>query len=138
MAAEIKVRNMSKQSPLQRVNETYGSKDKLVERLVGLLEAGNGESQAEHKARLRLVSNAKLLHLLGLGERAKELGGKDAIVAKIADLRGQAKDHEFVDSLKRCTLGKLVDLHDALGRRVAGKAKKKAPRQQRKRRNRTS
>ena len=127
---------MSKQSPLARVKDQFGSKDKLIAKLVGLIDAREGESKDEHKARLLRVSNAKLLHLLGLGERVKALGGRDAIVAKIAELRGQAKDHEYTDSLKRRTLGVLVDLHDSVSRRAAGKAKKKASRQQRKRNNR--
>jgi hypothetical protein len=127
---------MSKQSPLAQVKDHHGSKAKLIANLVSLIDAEDGESKDEHKARLLRVSNAKLLHLLGLGERVKSLGGREAIVAKIAELRGQSKDHEYTDSLKRRSLGVLVDLHDSFARRAAGKSPKKVPRQQRKRNNR--
>ena len=31
----------------------------------------------------------------------KELGGRDAIVKKIVELKGQPKDHEYADKLRR-------------------------------------
>ncbi len=119
---------MAKKSPLQIVKDRFGDKPKLIEKLAGLIEPQGGESGDEHQRRLRNVSNAKLLHLLALGERVKELGGRDAIVKKILELKKQAKDHEYGDKLKKLPLGKLVDMFASVQRaaKAAGSAAKAA------------
>lgn len=119
---------MAKASPLQIVKDRFGDKAKLIEKLAALVETQGGESADEHKRRLRNVSNAKLLHLLALGEKAKELGGREAIVKKILELKNQPKDHEYGDKLKKLPLGKLVDLFGSIQRaaKSAGKAAKTA------------
>ena len=117
----------SRKSPLMLVKEQYGSKDKLVDKATSLLDAEEGESNDEFKARLKLVPNRKLMHAV------KELGGRDAIVKKIAELRGQAKDFPYQDKLKGYTTGRLVDMLGSLERRAAGKAKR-PPKHQRRRR----
>jgi hypothetical protein len=121
MAATTEVR--MKKSPQQIVKERFGEKSKLIEAVVGLVEAQEGESADAHKRRLRNVSNAKLLHLLVIAERVKELGGRDAIVKKILEIKGQPKDHEYGDRLRRMTLGRIVDMLASLQRA----AKKAAP-----------
>jgi hypothetical protein len=118
-------------TPLQIVKDKHGSKEKLVETVVGLVEPIEGESTEDHKRRLRNASNAKLLHLVTVGERVKEIGGRDALVKKVLELKGQPKDHEYADKLRKLSLGRLLDLLGSTKRRAAGKAKK-APRQQRK------
>jgi hypothetical protein len=97
-------------SPLQIVKEKHGSKADLIDKIVGMVEPLPDESEDEHKRRLRNVSNAKLLHLLGVGEKVQKLGGRDAMVKKVLELKGQPKDHEYGDSLKRLSLSRLVDL----------------------------
>ncbi len=114
-----------KKTPLQIVKEQHGSKSDLIGKLTGLIEAEDGESADDHKRRLRNVSNAKLLHLLDIGERAKAAGGRDGLVKKVLELKGQAKDHEYGDALKRRSLGDLLDTVASLEHRAAGKAKKK-------------
>lgn len=109
------------QSPLQIVKEKFGSKDKLVDTLVGMLEPAEGESKEEFTERLKRVANAKLLHLHGVSEKVKELGGKDKIVAKIAELKGHAKDKDFVTKLSEQSASSLVDMHDSLARKAAKK-----------------
>ncbi|MGH1346747.1 MAG: hypothetical protein ACRBN8_34590 [Nannocystales bacterium] len=114
-----------RKTPLQIVKEQHGSKADLINKLAGLIESEEGESDDDHKRRLRNVSNAKLLHLLDIGERAKEAGGRDGLVAKVLELKGQSKDHEYGDALKRKALGELLDLHASIKHRVDGKAAKK-------------
>ncbi len=114
-----------RQSPLQIVKEQHGSKSDLITKLVGLIDAEDGESADDHKRRLRNVSNAKLLHLLAIGEKAKAAGGRDGLVKKVLELKGQPKDHEYGDALKKRSLGELIDLVASLEHRAAGKAKKK-------------
>lgn len=107
---------MMKKSPQQIVKERFGEKSKLIDAVVGVAEAQEGESSDGHKRRLRNVSNAKLLHLLGIAERVKELGGRDGVIKKILELKGQPKDHEYGDRLRRLTLGRVVDMLASLQR----------------------
>lgn len=125
MAATTEV-HMSSKSPQQIVKERFGDKSKLIDAVIALVEAGAGETAEGHKRRLRNVSNAKLLHLHALGERVKQLGGRDAIVKQILELKKQPKDHEFADHLRSLALGRIVDLHGSLTR-AAKKAAKAAP-----------
>ena len=118
-------------SPHQIVTQQHGSKADLIDNVVGLVEPMDGESADEHKRRLRNVSNAKLLHLLTVGEKAKELGGREMIVTKIVEAKGQPKDHEYKDALMAKPLGQLIDLLGSAQHRAAGKAKK-PPRKHRK------
>jgi len=119
-----------KKTPQQIVKDTYGDKGKLIDAVVGLVEADGEETAEQHKRRLRNVSNAKLLHLIALGERVKELGGRDAIVKQILELKRQPKDHEYADHLRKLALGRIVDLLQSLqrrGKRSAAPAPKAAP-----------
>jgi hypothetical protein len=115
-----------KKTPKQIVGEKYGDKSKLIDVVVGLVEAGTDEDAEQHKRRLRNVSNAKLLHLIALGERVKELGGRDAIVKQILELKGQPKDHEYADKLRKQALGRIIDLLASL-QRAAKSTTKAAP-----------
>ncbi len=126
---------MAKATPLNRVKDEFGDKSKLVDKIAALVEPKGDESSDAHKRRLKNVSNKKLLHLLALGEKVKALGGRDAIVKRILELRGQSKDHEYGDKLKRLPLGRVVDLVGSLergarektpGAKPAAKAAKKA------------
>ena len=114
-----------RKTPLQIVKEQHGSKADLINKLVGLIESDDGESDDDHKRRLRNVSNAKLLHLLDVGERAKAAGGRDGLVAKVLELKKQSKDHEYGDALKKKSLGDLLDMVASLQRRADGKSAKK-------------
>lgn len=109
---------MAAQSPLQLIRSKHGSKAELVAKLVPLIAKVGGESDDEQKKRLMHVANRKLLHLLALGERAEELGGRDGIVKKIAGLKGQPKDHEFSDRLAKLSLGQLLDRVTVLERKA--------------------
>ena len=116
---------MPTQSPLQIVKAKHGSKADLIAKVVGLVEALPDESADEQKRRLRNASNAKLLHILDVGERAKAAGGREGLTKKLLELKAKAKDHEFADSLKQVSLGQLLDTVASLQHRAAGKAKKK-------------
>lgn len=105
-----------KKSPLQRVKDLYGSKDELVSKLSGLLDPAEGESKEDLAARLKHVANSKLLHLHDVAEKVKELGGRDALVSKVAELRKQAKDEDYVGKLKDWSTSKLVDTYESLSR----------------------
>jgi hypothetical protein len=131
VAANIEEDPMARISPLQFVKEHYGSKDELVAKVAELVEPQDGESKDELKARLRNAANATLLHLVEVGEKVKELGGRDAITKRIQELKGQVTDHYLADKLKTYSLGRLLDTLRSVERRAAGKAKK-PPKKQRK------
>ena len=101
-------------SPLQIIKEQHGSKADLIAKIVPLIEAEEGESADDHKARLAHVANRKLLHLHALGEKVKGLGGRKAIQTKILELKKQPKDHEYETKLGTMSLGQIVDLLEAL------------------------
>ena len=107
---------MAKQTPLQFVKDQYGSKDKLIDAVTELVQPDEGETAEEHKKRLKYVSNAKLLHVLAVAKQAQTLGGRDGMVDAVLKLKGQPKDNEYRDRLKRLSLGRLVDLTQSLQR----------------------
>ncbi len=112
-----------KKTPLQKVKDQFGSKDKLVDELVGILEPDEGESKDEFAARLKLVANAKLLHLHELGAKVTELGGRESLATKVAELQGQAKDEDYVEKLKTFSMGRLLDMYQSESRRQARASK---------------
>lgn len=117
---------MAQATPLQIVKEKFGSKDKLVDALTALLEPQDGESKEDHTLRLKRVANAKLLHLHSVGEEVKGLGGKDALVKKVAELHGHSKDKDYVSAISQASISNLLDQYKAGTRRNAAKAAKKA------------
>lgn len=108
---------MSKsKSPLARQKEEFGSKEKLVDRVLAALNSvsKSDEEKDAHKARLLAASNRKLLHLLDSATLVKEkFGSLDKLVEGVAQKQGRGKDKTYVEKLKKFTLGRLVDLHRA-------------------------
>ena len=60
-----------RQSPLARVKEEFGGKDKLVDKIVGVLDSGD-ESKDDLRKRLLGVSNTKLVRLFSVATRTKQ------------------------------------------------------------------
>jgi hypothetical protein len=108
---------MSQKSPLAIVNETFGAKDKLVDKLVGLLDRGD-ESKDDLRKRLSTAANTKLLHLHKVATEVKEKwGSHDALVKDVAKALGRTKDKPFVDRLAAYSDARLIDLARATERR---------------------
>ena len=117
-----------KQSPLARVKEEFGGKDKLVDKIVGVLDSGD-ESKDELRKRLLGVSNTKLVRLFSVATRTKQAGGHDKLVATTAEKLKRAKDKDYVAKLDDFSNGRLLDmLQSAEGRSasVASSAAAKA------------
>jgi hypothetical protein len=122
---------MSQKSPLAIVNETFGAKDKLVDKLVGLLDRGD-ESKDDLRKRLSSAANVKLLHLHAVATTVKDkFGSHDALVTQVAKSLGRTKDKPFVERLAAYSDARLIDLAKASERRgkkaSASKAKAKKP-----------
>jgi hypothetical protein len=103
----------SKKSPLTRTKEDHGTKEKLVDKLVGLLAQikKTDEDKDELKARLLAASNKKLLRLLEVGSQIREkFGSVDKLAEAAAGALGRAKDAPYLAKLQALAPGKLLDL----------------------------
>ncbi|GAF77599.1 unnamed protein product [marine sediment metagenome] len=114
---------MAKQTPLQILNDKFGSKKELAKRLSEVLEPLEDESKDELAERLTLVSNAKLLHLQALSDKVAAHGGREGLVQKVATAENKTTDKDYIKALtSKRTLGWLVDRVESQARR-AKKAK---------------
>lgn len=109
---------MAKETPLQAVKRLYGSKDKLIESVVGVAKQA-GEDAAEVKERLVSASNKKLLRLAEVSKQIKDdYGSKDKLADALAKALGRAKDSDYVTKLKGLSATRLLDMMKAAGRRA--------------------
>jgi hypothetical protein len=108
---------MSSKSPLEAVNEQFGAKDKLVDKLVTLLETD--ESKEELRKRLLGAANKKLLRLHRVATTVKEkYGSRDKLVAKTVEVVGRTKDKDYQTRLDAFSTSRLVDIAQAAERRA--------------------
>ena len=112
-----------KQSPLARVKEEFGGKDKLVDKIVGVLDSGD-ESKDELRKRLLGVSNTKLIRLFAVATKTKQAGGHDKLVSATAEKLNRAKDKDYVAKLEEFSNGRLLDMFQAAEGRSAAAAPK--------------
>lgn len=99
-----------KKTPLSRVNEEFGGKDKLVDAIVSAVEH-EGEDKGALKKRLLAASNTKLMRLLQTAQQVKQLGGKGKLVDAVAEKQGKAKDKDYRSKLEGYTIGRLLDMY---------------------------
>ena len=112
-----------KTGPLARVKEEFGGKDKLVDKIVGVLDSGD-ESKDELRKRLLGVSNTKLIRLFSVATKTKQAGGHDKLVTSTAEKLNRAKDKDFVAKLDSYSDGRLLDVLGAAERRNGAAAPK--------------
>lgn len=109
---------MSQKSPLSIVNETFGAKDKLVDKLVGLLGSGD-ESKDDLRARLLAAPNKKLLNLHRVATTVKEkFGTREKMLAETASLLGRSKDKGFLEGLETWSDSRLLDRATTVARKA--------------------
>jgi len=118
---------MSQKTPLSIVKETFGAKDKLVDKLVGLLDRGE-ESKDDLRQRLSTAANSKLLHLHQVSTTVKEkYGTHEKLVDHVAAALNRSKDKVFITSLSGYSDSRLLDLAQAAQRRTKKSAAKAKP-----------
>ena len=105
-----------KKSPLERVKDEFGGKDKLVDKIVGVLDAGD-ESKDDLRKRLLGVANRKLVRLHSVATRTKTIGGHDKLVTSTAERLNRAKDKDYVAKLESYSAGRLLDVLSSAERR---------------------
>jgi hypothetical protein len=99
-----------KKTPLSRVNDEFGGKEKLVDAIVDVVERAD-EEKAALKKRLLAASNTKLMRLLATAKDVKQLGGRDKLVDAVAEKQGKAKDKDYRARLEGYTIGRLLDMY---------------------------
>lgn len=105
---------------MQAMKKIYESKDKLVSSIVGAVK-NEGESNDEAIARLKGLSNKKLMRLGGVAKEVADRGGKDKVVAAVGNAMGRAKDGDYLAKLGTFSSARLMDML-----RVAEKRAKKS------------
>ncbi|MFH1131612.1 MAG: hypothetical protein V1754_09765 [Pseudomonadota bacterium] len=102
---------MPKKTPLQQVNEVHGGKEKLVDKIVGLIDRGK-ESKEEFRKRLLGAANTKLLHIHDVMTEMKEkFGDKSKLVEALLALANRTKDVDFRQKLSDHSPSWLLALH---------------------------
>ncbi|MCB9521298.1 MAG: hypothetical protein H6700_11540 [Myxococcales bacterium] len=106
-----------KKTPLQRVNEEFGSKTALAKKLAAMLEARAEESASEYEERLSRCSNKQLLRLWEAEAAVKaQFGGKAQLVDAIVKARFGRDNADYRAKIAGYASTRLLDLH----RQVAG------------------
>jgi len=117
---------MSQSSPLSRVKEKFGGKDKLVDQIVGLLGSTGDEPKDELRKRLLGAANRKLIRLHEVASGLKQHGGHDKLADAAAAGLGRAKDKDYVQKLTTYSAGRLLDMVRVAERRKSASAAKAA------------
>lgn len=102
---------MSKKSPLQIVRDTHGSKEKLAEKVAGLLQPADGEEQDAFQHRINTMSNTKLLRLWNAHQAlSSKHGSREALVEKIVKARFPGGNADYAAKLGTYSVPRLLDL----------------------------
>jgi hypothetical protein len=117
-----------KKTPLARVKDEFGGKDKLVDKIVGALDSGD-ESRDDLRKRLLGVSNTKLIRLHSVATKTKAAGGHDKLATETAEKLGRSKDKDYVAKLGTLSNARLLDIQGTVKapKAAAKPAKAKAP-----------
>jgi hypothetical protein len=115
----------TKKTPVQRMKDQFGDKEKLVDHLLGVLSFG-GQEKEKVKEKLLAVSNKKLLRMLEVGSEVKQkYGSPEKLAEAVAAAVGKAKDKAYLDKLGKLALSSPARLLDIL-RAAQAKAKGRA------------
>ena len=103
---------MAKLTPLQVVNEEFGSKEKLAKKLIPLLEVDEGVDQEEFERRILTASNRQLLRLHSTHETVKEqFGSKEKLVDAIVANKFPKGNEDYKIKLLTHRPTRLLDLY---------------------------
>lgn len=91
------------------MKKIYGGKDKLISGILNTVKH-EGESDADAIARLKTVSNKKLLRMGEVAKSVSDRGGRDKVIAALGNALGRAKDSDYLAKLGSFSNGRLMDM----------------------------
>ena len=98
-------------TPLHTVTEKFGSKEKLISELVGLVQKNEDESESELSARLMRVSNRKLLVLHERESTLKaRFGSRDKLISALVEKKLGRADADLQTKLADYSTGRLLSM----------------------------
>lgn len=100
-----------KKTPIEEVREQFGSKDKLVDAVVDLLNLPRSERDVTRE-RLRVAANSKLLRLHAVaGEIKERFGSPEKLVDDVLKLMKHPKDGDRKERLMAYGPARLLEMH---------------------------
>ncbi len=97
-------------SPMQKVKDSFGSKEKLAQAVLDLFKQVK-EEQEDLKDRLMTAANTQLLRLHEIGTQVKDrFGSKEKLVEHVLTLQNRIKDAGYREKLSGLSLPRLMDL----------------------------
>ena len=103
-----------KKSPLQKVKDRFGGKDKLVAELAGLMKRPADLTKEQFKKKLQAQSNAKLMILHARESKLQDrYGGREKLIDALVGARmgkNKKEDKGYRTHLDKRTNGQLLDL----------------------------
>jgi hypothetical protein len=111
---------MSSKTPLARVKETFGDKEKLVAALEKLTGDDLWVKRTNESKGLAHVSNAKLLKLHATFTEVKEkFGTREKLIDAILELEKRTKDAGYKQRLSAWPVPRLYDAYKSTAKRLA-------------------
>jgi len=136
--SKAKVKPTQRKSPLQLVNEQFGSKAKLLEALSGFVseDLWLGRTKDDRNSKdddrkssskdLARVSNAKLARLHKIfSEVQKEFGSREKLIGSILEAENRAKDEGYKKRLSAFPVPRLLDVYKSAKKRAKAAADKR-------------
>ena len=116
-----------KKTPLQKINDRFGSKEKLVSELKSMFDKGDLFIERLNAEKgLASVANAKLLKLYDTAQVVKEkFGTREKLIADLLDKLGRTKDVGLKERFENWGLPRLWDYHKSLSKKLKKEAAKK-------------
>jgi hypothetical protein len=117
----LKGRIIMKKTPLQKINEKFGSKEKLVEELNALFSKGDLfiDRLNEDKG-LACVANAKLIKLFDTAQAVKEkFSTRDQLIEDLLKKLNRSKDEGLKSKFENWGLPRLWDYYKSIERKAA-------------------
>jgi hypothetical protein len=116
-----------KKTPLQKIKEQFGSKDKLVSELKSMFDKGDLFIERLNADKgLASVANAKLLKLYETAQVVKEkFGTRDKLISDLLEKLGRSKDTGLKERFDNWGLPRLWDYHKSVTRKLKKEAAKK-------------
>jgi len=118
---------MSSKTPLARMKETFGDKEKLVASLEKLTGDELWVKRTNESKGLAHVSNAKLLRLHATFTEVKEkFGTREKLIDAILELEKRTKDAGYKQRLSAWPVPRLYDAYKSTAKRLNAKNAAKA------------